>query len=382
MRSFPTLEPAVVSNGTFVIERMLDRAGDVQVGVGDAVQPDTVVARSGNVERQITLYAASELGLGSDSVRKYLAKSIGSNVKTDEVLARVRRGLRTVVLRSPLDGTLLGADDASGTLVLAASMGPLELRALVAGEVEQVVHGRGAVLRAHGTRIYGILGFGGEALGELVVGIDRNDRELTPDNVAATWKDKLVLAGMTAGVPTLNRLKEVGVAGVVIGSISESDIRRFLTPAGAEQFGAAARFWGALQGDGLFAQPEGDAPFVIVVTEGFGRRPMAEAVFNELSRHAGQYASVTAATAVGQALRRPEIYITGHEPGSGERVTDELTSGRQVRVVDPSQVGLIGVCIGDVYTARAATGLASEVVRVQLGGEERVVPVANLEALV
>lgn len=382
MHSFPTLEPVVVSGGTFVMERMLDRTGEVLVGVGDTVEPDTIVARSGNVDRQVTVYASSELGLESDTLKKYLAKSIGSTVKTGEVLARVRRGLRTVVVRSPLDGVLLSADDAAGTLVLSASMGPRELRALVRGEVEQVVHNRGAVLRAGGTRMYGILGFGDEALGELVVGIDRHDRELTPDNVATAWQDKLVLAGMTLGVPALTRLQEVGVAGVIVGSLSESDIRRFLTPAGADRFGATARFWGAAHGDGLFAQPENEAPFVIVVTEGFGRRPMAEPVFDELSRHAGQQVSVTAATSVGTILRRPEIYITGTADGSPGRVTDALEHGRQVRVVDASQVGLIGVCTSDVYTAVAATGVARDVVRVQLGNEERVVPVANLETLV
>jgi hypothetical protein len=287
-----------------------------------------------------------------------------------------------VVVRSPLDGVLQSADDASGTLVLSTSMGQRELRALVSGEVEQVVHNRGAVLRAGGTRIYGILGFGDEALGELVVGIDRHDRELTPDNVAQAWEGKIVLAGMTLGVPALTRLKEVGVAGVIVGSLSEADIRRFLTPAAADRFGTTARFWGAAHGEGLFARPEGDVPYVIVATEGFGRRPMAEPLFDELRRYEGLQVSVTAETSVGQTLRRPEIYITANAAGSSERATDALEAGRQVRVVDPSLVGQIGVCASEVYSAVADSGMARDVVRVQLGTEERVVPVANLEVLV
>jgi hypothetical protein len=376
------LEPVVVNGGTFVMERMLDRPGDVLVGVGDEVGPDTVVARSQNVDKQVTLYAANELGLEADSLRKYLAKPIGSTVKSGDVIARVRRGLRTASVASPVDGTLLSADDSSGTIIVAASMGPHELRALVTGEVEQVVHGRGVVLRATGTRVYGIVGFGNEALGELVVGSDRNDRELTSESVDPAWRDKIVLAGLTAGVPALNRLREVGVAGVIIGSISESDIRRFLTPSGAEREGSAAHFWGALHGEGSFAWPALDVPFVIIATEGFGRRPMAEPIFSTLSQHGGMRVSVNAATAVGRDLRRPEIYITEGQSGSAERVTDALALGRQVRVVDPSQVGLVGVCVSDVYLDIAPNGMAADVAQIQIGDDIRIVPVANLEALV
>ena len=382
MRSFPTLEPVVVNGGTFVMERTLERPGDVLVGVGDEVAPDTVVARSQNVDKQVTLYAANELGLEADNLRKYLAKPIGSTVKAGDVIARVRRGLRTAVVESPVHGTLLSADDGSGTIVIAASMGPHELHALVTGEVEQVAYGRSVVLRATGTRVYGIIGFGTTALGELVVGADRNDRELTADSVDPSWRDKIVLAGLTAGVPALNRLREVGVAAVIFGSVSEADIRRFLTPPGAEREGSAAHFWGALHGAGRFAWPAQDSPFVIVVTEGFGRRPMAEPIFTTLSRHAGSRVSVNAATAVGPELRRPEIYITEGESGSAERITDELAPGRTVRVVDPSQVGLVGVCVSDIYLDVAPNGIVTDVAQVQLGNDIRVVPVANLEALV
>lgn len=377
MTSFPSLEPVVVHGGSFVIDRALDRAGHVEVGVGDRVDPDTLVARTGNIEKSFTLYLASELGVPNDSLKKYLAKSIGSSVGEGETLARVRRGLRTAAVRSPATGKIVHVDDSEGTVTLTASTGPRELKALVSGEVERIHSDRGVAIRTAGSRVYGIVGFGGEAAGPLIVGIDRHDRELTADQVSKEWRGAAVLAGMTVGVPALNKLRDAGVAGIIVGSISEADVRRFFTASSTEDI---ETFWTS---DGpLFANHSSPAPFVIFVTEGFGRHQMAEPVFAFLASNAGSAVSMHGQTALGERLARPELYIHGEDTGESSGMSAQLNAGRSVRLVDAPRMGSIGTIEAEPYSRSMSNGIQREMVVVKLAnGETHEVAASNLEVL-
>lgn len=387
MWTFPTLEPAIVSGGSFVLDRMLDRPGEVLVRVGDAVAPETVVAKASAAEKPMLLFVASELGVPNDNVQRYLTKPIGSTFGAGDVIARARRGLRTVSVTAPSSGTLLSLDESNGTVTFTVSSGLDALHALVNGEVERIIPDHGAVIRSTGSRMFGILGFGEDAIGELVFGPDRPDREVTPDAVRDLWRGKIVVCGMTVGVPALQKLKQVGVAGVIVGSLAESDIRRFLTT-GASQTGSSSSevpqriFWGSRHPDAAFAATGPNAPFVIVATEGFGRIPMAEPMFSFLRGHEGQVASVRASTSVGDQLKRPEIYITGGYQPAGDRTTDELAPGRTVRLTGSRQLGTVATCETGSFPRYTAAGVAQGVTVVRMNsGDVRTVPVANVEVL-
>jgi hypothetical protein len=372
--SFPTLEPAIVSDSSFVIDRRLDRMGDVEVRVGDTVTPDTVVARSGSLEKTVTVFVASELGVANDDVRRRLTRPIGSSFEAGEEIARARRGLRTAAVAAPLPGVLVDVDDANGTAVLRASSASSELRALVDGVVERVVPDQGAIIRTSGARVFGAFGFGGETTGRLVVGLDRHDRELTADQVKDTWKGTIVLTGMTVGVPTLARLKQVGVAGIIVGSLAEGDIRRFFSSSGAAEL-TAATFWRIGAPGASFLTSTAEVPFVVVVTEGFGRIPMAEPVSSFLRQHEGNTISMQAMTAVGERLSRPEIYVTGGNVSGGDRASDEILPGRLVRLVDFANLGAVGTVVDP--------GGASGWITVDLPQtSRRQVKAANVEVLI
>ena len=382
MWTFPTLEPALVTGGTFVLDRMLDSAGEVIVRVGDQITPETIVARSVIAERPTVLFIASELGVPNNTVSRYLTKKVGSKFEQGETIARTRRGLRNVTVPAPASGTLTSVDESNGTVVFSLSSGQNQLRALVSGEVERVVPERGATIRSTGARLFGILGFGGEAIGPVVIGPDRGDREVTPDQVKDTWKGSIVVCGMTVSVPTLNKLKQVGVSGIIVGSLAEADIRRFLSSSGSGGEVGQVAFWGNRHPDAPFAASE-SAPFVIVATEGFGRIPMAEQIFSFLRDHSGQVASIQAATSVGQQLRRPEIYIAGSGSHGNGRASDELAPGRPVRLAGGRAIGTIGTCQSPSYLRVTDAGVVTPVADVALpGGEVRVVAVANIEVLV
>jgi hypothetical protein len=377
----------MVSGGSYVLDRLLDRPGEVLVRVGDAVAPETVIARAAAAEKPMMLFVASELGVPNDNVQRYLTRPVGSTFNAGDVIARARRGLRTVSVTAPSGGTLLGVDESNGTVTFSVSSGQDALRALVHGEVERINPDYGAVVRASGARVFGILGFGEDAVGELVFGPDRPDREVTPDAVRDLWRGKIVVCGMTVGVPALQKLKQVGVAGIIVGSLAESDIRRFLTT-GASQAGTPGTevpprvFWGSRHSEAPFVATASDAPFVIVVTEGFGRVPMAEPMFNFLRGYENQIASIKAATSVDATLRRPEIYITGDASGAGERASDDLAAGRTVRLTGSRQLGIVATCETGSFPRHNAEGVAEQVTVVRLtGGEIRTVPVANVEVL-
>jgi hypothetical protein len=381
--TFPTLEPALVNGGTFVLDRMLDSAGEVIVRVGDQITPETIVARSVSPERPTVLFIASELGVPNNTVTRYLTKKVGSKFEQGETIARTRRGLRNVTVPAPASGTLTSIDESNGTVVFSLSSGQNQLRALVSGEVERVVPERGATIRSTGSRLFGILGFGGEAIGPIVIGPDRGDREVTPDQVKDAWRGSIVVCGMTVSVPTLNKLKQVGVSGIVVGSLAEADVRRFLSNSGSGVEVGPATFWGNQHPDAPFAAMAASAPFVIVATEGFGRIPMADQVFNFLRDNDGKTASIQAETSVGQQLRRPEIYIAGSGSHSNGRASDELAPGRPVRLVGGRSLGTIGTCQSPAYLRVTDAGVVTNVADIALpSGEVRVVAAANIEVLI
>lgn len=382
MWTFPTLEPAIVNGGTFVLDRMLAGAGEVIVRVGDQIAPETIVARSMTAERPAVLFVASELGVPNNTVSRYLTKKVGSTFEQGDTLARTRRGLRTVSFPAPAAGTLTSVDEANGTVVFSIASGQNQLRALVSGEVERVVPERGATIRSTGSRLFGIVGFGGEAIGPIVIGPDRGDREVTPEQVKDSWKGSVVVCGMTVGVPTLNKLKQVGVSGIIVGSLSEADARRFLTGSGSGSEVRQATFWGSRHPDAPFSAAPIDVPFVIVATEGFGRLPMAEEIFSFLRDHAGQTVSIQAATSVGRQLRRPEIYVSGSTSHGNRRASDELAPGRPVRLVGGRSLGTAGACQSPAYQRVTNAGVVTTVADVTLSsGEARVVAAANIEVL-
>jgi hypothetical protein len=362
---------------------LLDRAGDVVVRVGDQVAPDTIVARSVSAERPTTLFVASELGVPGNTISRYLTKKVGSAFDQGETIARTRRGLRTVSVPAPSAGTLTSVDESNGTIIFSVSSGQNQLHALVTGEVERVIPDRGATIRSTGSRVFGIVGFGGEAIGPIVVGSDRGDRELTPEQIRDSWKGSVVVCGMTVGVPAMNKLKQVGVNGIIVGSLAEADVRRFLTTGGSGQTEVKQSvFWSSRHPESLFAPTAGNAPFVIVATEGFGRLPMADLVFNFLREQQGKTASIQAATSVGDYLRRPEIYIAGPADSRDSRASDELGPGRPVRVVGGRSLGTIGSCATPAYQRVTDAGFVTTVADVELpSGDVRVIAAANLEVL-
>lgn len=372
-------EPVIVEDAVFVIERNLGVSGEVRVRAGEYVEPATIIAAAtGPAGRVMTLHLAREIGVSANTLARYLTKQIGSSFEAGEAVARARRGLRVAVATAPAAGTLTEVDESTGTGVLAPATTSYELRALIHGVVVTVLDGRGAILKSGGARVRGAFGVGGSVVGPLKVAIDRPDREFTLDAVSPDLKGTVVLGGMTVSAATLRKLAEVGATGVVVGSISEADVRRVI-PGGEEN---PAAFWRSeLNGPALAAGLD-RAPLTVLVTEGFGRRPMTAPIFQFLSKREGQSASIMMPSPQDSRTVAPELYFSA-PAANGPETIERISPGTGVvaRLVDPEHLGTVVTCRSEaVY--RRWDGQTREMVDVELAnGSRRWVPAANLEIL-
>jgi hypothetical protein len=377
-RQSATFQPAIVRDASFFVERALAADGEVHVRVGDRVEPGTRIATAMVAEgRPLHLNIAREFDMEPETVSRYLTKPIGSEFDVDEPIARARRGLRSVTCRSPVRATLTTLDETTGVATLVPQSHPLQLIAAVHGEVDSIIDGRGVWLRVGGSQVNGILGLGPETFGQLRVAVDRADRELTADMIDPDFRDTIVLGGMTLGTSAIRRLIEVGARGVIVGSISDSDVRRYMTTGDTEP--SPIMLWGR--------KPEefvSNAPLSIFVTEGFGRRRMAQPVFQFLSGAENQTVSLLIPPGNDVLPSRPVLFLSRERPGGDEAIQRvSPRDGTLARMVDPEHLGMVVTCRSGVLEAPLHAGALREVVDVEFSnGNRRLVPATNIEVLI
>ncbi|MFN8588548.1 MAG: hypothetical protein U0704_12200 [Candidatus Eisenbacteria bacterium] len=352
-------------------ERRLPLRGAVLVARGDRVSPGTVVARTelpGNV--QIVNLAAR---LSLDPARAVAAMLVpaGASVAAGDVLARTRGlfGWGSSEAAAPCAGVVESVSPVTGQLVIREAPIPVEVRAYVSGVVAEVLPEEGVVVESHGAFLQGIFGVGGEASGALAVPVLRPDAELRPADLGAEHRGRVVVGGAHVSYDTLLRARDVGVAAVVTGGFDDADLRRWL----GRDLGVAITGGEAL---GL----------TLVLTEGFGRIPMAERTWQLLRQHEGREASVSGATQIRAGVLRPEIVIPlddtgpeGEEPDGGA-----LAVGALVRVIREPWFGRLGRVTALPVELRALeTEAVVRVLELEFldTPERRVVPRANVERI-
>ncbi len=377
-----TQDPVIVEDASFDVERFLRFPGEIGVQVGDRVEPATAVGKaSAGAGRTITLHLARELGVAADTVKRYLTKPIGSHFEAGESVARARKSLRPVTSETPESGRLSEVNEIAGTATIVPDAGTQELEALVYGEVSSVIDGRGIVIRAGGSRIRGVIALGADSTGPIKAAVDRHDRELTADGVTTDLRGTMVLAGMTVGASAIRRLAEVGARGVIVGSITESDVRRAAAGNGDER--PAQAFWHSLATNGPLAPDLDGTGFTIFVTEGFGRKPMAPAVFSFINEREGQMASVLTP---GRERAFPSYpYLSFTSVGAtftspAEPVKPE--DGVLARLTDSQHLGSFVTCRSEPIVQPQSDGPAHVVVEVEFNNHaRRYVQLCNLELI-
>jgi hypothetical protein len=280
---------------TIMKERRIPTKGEVFVGLGDHVEPETLVARGVVPNPDIQeLKVFSLLDVDPERVRDYMLKGVGDAVDRDEVIA-IRRsffGRQTKVARSPLDGVIEAVIYRTGRALIRGNPIPVETVAHVPGTVVEVIEGEGAIIEASGFRVEGVFGVGGEARGNLVLAVDNPDSLLTSSDIKDSHKGAVIVGGSLVTLDALKAAQRVGVRGVVAGGVDEKDLTYFL----GHEIGL-----GITGGESL--------GLTLILLEGFGVCPVNTEVFEFLRGMEGRLACLDGSTQIRSRVLRPEIIV-------------------------------------------------------------------------
>ncbi len=354
--------------------RALPLPGTVLVEAGASVTARQVVAQTRLPGKVYPVNVANQLGIMPDEIPEYVTKQIGDTIDRDAAIAENKplfRWLRTEVT-SPIRGTVESVSSLTGQVLIREPPLVLDLLAYIDGQVAEV-HGReGVTVETACAMVQGIFGLGGETWGPITMGVTSPDEPLTPDHLTPAMEGSVVVGGAFLSYATMQRAKDLGIHGLIVGGVHDQDIR-------------------ALLGYDLGVAITGNEHlgFTLVLTEGFGHIPMADRTFGLLSRLVGAEASVSGATQIRAGVIRPEIVIP-HRATAANGMTARtlredqgLRVGDQVRIIRDPLFGRIGQ-VADLPSEPRSIDTESwvRVLVVQFrDGSRAVIPRANVEAI-
>jgi len=314
-------------------ERKLPLPGNVLVGVGDKVAADTVIATTHLPGTVHLVNIASALSVPEDDVEHHLTVDIGGTVAADEVMAETKGlfGLFKSQCRAPVAGVLESVSSVTGQAILREPPTPLEVHGYARGVVVEVLGGEGVVMETHAAYVQGIIGLGGEGVGEIACAVDDPSQPLLASALTEEHRGKVVIGGARIETAAVRRAQELGVAALVAGGIDDADLRELL---GYEL--------------GVAITGAEDLGVTLIVTEGFGDIAMARRTYDLLTSHVGALASVNGATQIRAGVLRPEIVIplAGSHDDAQAAGPMILEPGATVRVIRDPHFGKVGRVVG------------------------------------
>jgi len=336
-------------------ERRLPMPGEVVVRNNERVEPTQVVARVHQTHDFRIIDVARALRVPRSQVKRFMLKEPGATVEANQVIA-LRGGLPSRKVKAPTKGAIVAIGN--GRVLLEVEPELIEVRAYLTGVVTQVTPGQGVVIETPGAIVQGVWGCGGETFGVLRVVAEKREESLRGKHIDVACHGAIVVGGGTIEASALEQAQQLQVRGLIAGSMA-----------------------------GELRQQAVSLPFPIILTEGWGRVPMAEPIFTLLRGQSGREASISAETRARFGVRRPEILIplpVESRPSPPPPPGAPLTVGAKVRVVRPPYLGAVGAVVAIPASARRVdSGVRMYGAEVDLGGEAGAVfvPYVNLELL-
>lgn len=350
--------------------RRLPLAGEVLVSVGDPVGPETVVAQTNLPGAVHTVNVANSLGIAPEDVPGVMLKTIGAPVTKNELMAQSKGifGWFKSAVTAPVSGTIELISSVTGQVLLREPPAPVQAQAYIEGVVIAVLPTEGVTIETSGAYIQGIFGIGGETHGPLTLLTDDPEATIGAELITNRHTGCIVCGGATITLAALQKLREVGALGAVVGSARYQDIGDLL----GYQIGVAIT-----GGE--------DIGLTVILTEGFGRMRIADRTLDLLKRHNGRMVSISGATQIRAGVLRPELIIPLPDSEREARASGPLAIGlgfgSQVRIIRNPHFGQIGVVMSLPEQPQALpTEAVVRVLEVQLpSGDVVVVPRANVE---
>ena len=357
-------------------KRILPIPGVVQVHPGDSVTSDQVVARAELPGKVHVVNVVNQLGILPEEINEFMVKREGEAVEKGQVLAENKPLLKwfKTTVASPTSGSIETISTATGQVLLREPPRRLDLFSYLDGTVVEVLAGQGARIETLCAFIQGIFGVGGETWGSLALAVTAPEDPLDAERITPDHVGKIVIGGEFVGIEALQRAKTIGVKGIVVGGMHDKDLRALLgydlgvAITGTEKIG-----------------------FTLILTEGFGRIPMARKTFELLRSLSGRKASISGATQIRAGVIRPEIIVPLRQEESVEpmdakvagKVREGAKVGDLVRVIREPFFGRIGEVVGlPSDLVRIPTESQVRTMEIKFSdGSQATVPRANVEII-
>lgn len=366
------LVPTVLASDSLTIRRKreLPASGKVLVGVGDTVEPNTVVANTSIQSGVFVVRVTQLLGLEPNEIEGISLVKEGEVVSEGDVLAKHHGlfGLFTSEIKSPVSGTVEYLSSLTGHIGIRLPSKELSLAAYLHGTVTEILSNRGVVIESHCACVQGIFGVGGERTGVLKEIPVKPDELIRVTSFPDQLEGSILFGGAGIGYGALKHAAQKGARAIVTGSIDDQTLHSYL----GYQLGIA------ITGNEK-------VPLTLIMTEGFGAIPMNEKALMILKKYSGCAASVNGATQVRAGAVRPEILIFSDKIQQQKTADQQmgLEVGATVRLIRHPYFGKMGT-VSDLPQKLQAleTGSLARVVAVKLHNDEIVtVPRANVEVM-
>lgn len=365
--------PGLTVSGDTVVQRIrrLPIKGMVLVKEGDAVDPDSVVARALLPGMLQTIKMAEKLGVEPREVPNFFQGGVGDQLSKGQVVAETKGffGFGKAKVESDYEGTVESISEVTGNILVREPSIPVDMKAYVKGKVVEIMPDEGVIVETRGAMVQGIFGVGGERTGVIRIATAGPNDVLEASAIQASDAGKILVGGSGVTLEAMEKANASGVIGIVVGAVRDVDLIKLLG-----------------YDIGVAITGQEDINFTLVATEGFGRLNMAERTFDLLKSIEGRSASMNGATQIRAGVIRPEV-IAPIEHAAGDvppaHSGSALDIGTPIRVIREPYFGRLG----------SVTGLPAQLVTVESGaevrvlqakldnGEEVVVPRANVEII-
>ncbi|MCD4733816.1 hypothetical protein K8R78_06215, partial [bacterium] len=185
-----------------------------------------------------------------------------------------------------MTGTLKDIDTKNGTITVQYDLFSTTAKAFINGVVTKVINKHSATINSYGSSLYGTVGFGNEAWGELVM-VEKSA------GLTEAHRGMIAVSYQPISEEYLQKAEQHGLAGIIAPAISNSD-------------------WVAFHGEemGVALTGDEDIPFTVILTEGFGQIEMNETYRSFFEQASGRIASVAGRTQIRAGVTRPRIIVS------------------------------------------------------------------------
>lgn len=333
----PEGTPPIVPSTMIRIERRLPYPGEVLVRQGSRVEPEDIVARTLKPVPPQIINVARQLGIPPGQVYRAMRREKSNKVSAGEVLARTP-GLFGRRCLAPVGGMIVDVDHETGYVTIAPDPVEHAIPAALRGLVMEVIPYEGVVLETLAAQVYGAFGIGEERSGVLrLLALEPNE-QVRPEDIDARSAYAILICGASISAAALRRAVTEQVRGVIVGGIEEHELRAFLGWQGLSNWQTGLQSWRWPASEQM-----NEPQLTLVVTEGFGVRPMNQRLFDLLSAQDRQEALIDGQTSLRRPLRRPRVIIplTRGVSDQIEPPRLPLRVGATVRLLDHDHLGEI-----------------------------------------